>query len=195
MTGPLAPARGGPDVGGMTDVGALPAAARGLRARAFCTTLGYALPRFPGAWAVPAHLGENAMGKILVVDDQRNMRTTLAMMLRGVGYEVDEAADGAQGRESGAAGAFDVVITDLRMGEYDGIDVLRAVKTSPALAAIPVVVLTTSSNAQDLARAYECNVNSFLVKPDDFASLNALIADLGQYWLDLNRQPAEHCAR
>jgi two-component system response regulator HydG len=46
------------------------------------------------------------MGKILVVDDQRNMRTTLAMMLRGQGYEVDEAADGAQGRELGATGAF-----------------------------------------------------------------------------------------
>ncbi len=65
-----------------------------------------------------------SLGKILVVDDQRNMRTTLAMMLRGGGYEVDEAADGAQGREMGATGAYDVVITDLRMGEYDGIEVL-----------------------------------------------------------------------
>src|SRR5690606_2335265 len=49
------------------------------------------------------------LGKILVVDDQRNMRTTLAMMLRGSGYEVDEAADGAMGREMGATGAYDVV--------------------------------------------------------------------------------------
>jgi two-component system response regulator HydG len=55
------------------------------------------------------------MPKILVVDDQRNMRTTLAMMLRGGGYEVDEAAT-APGRRLGARGAYDVVITDLRMG-------------------------------------------------------------------------------
>ena len=56
------------------------------------------------------------MPKILIVDDQRNMRTTLAMMLRGAGYEVDEAADGEQGAERGATGAYDVVLTDLRMG-------------------------------------------------------------------------------
>jgi two-component system response regulator HydG len=80
------------------------------------------------------------MGKILVVDDQRNMRTTLAMMLRGQGYEVDEAADGAQGRELGATGAFDVVLTDLRMGEYDGIEVLRATKEAQPMT--EVIVMT-----------------------------------------------------
>ncbi len=68
------------------------------------------------------------MAKILIVDDQRNMRTTLAMMLRGVGYEVDEAPDGEQGAERGATGAFDLVLTDLRMGQKDGIDGLRAIK-------------------------------------------------------------------
>jgi two-component system response regulator HydG len=49
------------------------------------------------------------------------------MMLRG--YEVDEAADGEQGAERGATGAYDVVLTDLRMGTKDGIDVLRATRT------------------------------------------------------------------
>src|SRR5665811_1042268 len=65
------------------------------------------------------------MGKVLVIDDQRNMRTTLAMMLRSNGFEVDEAANGENGKELGAAGAYDVVITDLRMGDIDGIEVLR----------------------------------------------------------------------
>jgi CheY-like chemotaxis protein len=54
--------------------------------------------------------------KILVVDDQRNMRTTLALMLRGAGYEVDEAASGAQAAERALGGAYDLIITDLRMG-------------------------------------------------------------------------------
>src|SRR4030095_9703521 len=80
------------------------------------------------------------LGKILVVDDQRNMRTTLAMMLRGGGFEVEEAADGAQGLELGATGAFDVVITDLRMGEYDGIEVLRAIKQAQPMT--EVIVMT-----------------------------------------------------
>jgi len=66
------------------------------------------------------------MAKILVVDDQRNMRTTLAMMLRGSGYEVDEAADGGEGADLGAKGAYDLVVTDLRMGPIDGLAVLRA---------------------------------------------------------------------
>ena len=87
-----------------------------------------------------------SMGKILVVDDQRNMRTTLAMMLRGAGFEVDEAANGAQGRELGATGAYDVVITDLRMGDCDGIDVLRAVKESQSMT--EVIVMTEPSRAR-----------------------------------------------
>ena len=65
------------------------------------------------------------MEKILVVDDQRNMRTTLAIMLRGAGYVVDEASSGEAGGELGATGAFDLVITDLRMGSSNGIDTDR----------------------------------------------------------------------
>lgn len=83
-----------------------------------------------------------------------------------------------------------LILLDLRLPKVDGIDVLRTIKTSPELAIIPVVVLTTSASAQDVSRAYACNANSYLVKPDDFASFDALIADLGQYWLDLNRIPA-----
>jgi two-component system response regulator HydG len=65
------------------------------------------------------------MAKILVVDDQRNMRTTLAIMLRAAGHEVDEAADGDSAVNLAAVNAYDLVITDLRMGAKDGIDVLR----------------------------------------------------------------------
>jgi len=82
-----------------------------------------------------------------------------------------------------------LILLDLRLPKIDGLDVLRTIKTSPDLATIPVVVLTTSASAQDMARAYACNANSYLVKPEDFAAFDALIADLGQYWLDLNRSP------
>jgi two-component system response regulator HydG len=103
------------------------------------------------------------MGKILVVDDQRNMRTTLAMMLRGVGYEVDEAADGAQGRETGATGAFDVVITDLRMGEYDGIDVLRAVKEAQPMT--EVIVMTAYGTIESAVEAMRVGAFDYIQKP------------------------------
>jgi CheY-like chemotaxis protein len=82
-----------------------------------------------------------------------------------------------------------LILLDLRLPKVDGIDVLRTVKASPELGTIPVVVLTTSSSEQDMARVYASHVNSYLIKPNDFASLDAMIDELGQYWLDLNRQP------
>jgi two-component system, NtrC family, response regulator HydG len=103
------------------------------------------------------------MGKILVVDDQRNMRTTLAMMLRGNGFEVDEAADGAQGAEFGATGAYDVVITDLRMGETDGIDVLRSVKAAHPMT--EVIVMTAYGTIESAVEAMRLGAYDYIQKP------------------------------
>src|SRR5688500_20344771 len=68
------------------------------------------------------------MAKVLVVDDQRNMRTTLALMLGDAGYEVVEAYDGEHACDMVGGDAFDLVLTDLKMGSTDGIDVLRHTK-------------------------------------------------------------------
>lgn len=103
------------------------------------------------------------MPKILVVDDQRNMRTTLAMMLRGAGYEVDEAGDGNQGAEMGARGAYDVVLTDLRMGQFDGIRVLRSVKESHA--ATEVIVMTAYGTIESAVEAMRLGAFDYIQKP------------------------------
>ena len=80
------------------------------------------------------------MAKILVVDDQRNMRTTLAMMLRGAGHEVDEADDGDMAIDRIAAEVYDLVLTDLKMGGTDGMAVLRNAKETSQLT--EVIVMT-----------------------------------------------------
>jgi two-component system, NtrC family, response regulator HydG len=103
------------------------------------------------------------MPKILIVDDQRNMRTTLSMMLRGAGYEVDEAADGDQGAERGATGAFDLVLTDLRMGSRDGIDVLRAVKDAQPLT--EVIVMTAYGTIESAVEAMRLGAHDYIQKP------------------------------
>ncbi|HSQ63356.1 MAG TPA: sigma-54 dependent transcriptional regulator, partial [Polyangiaceae bacterium] len=103
------------------------------------------------------------MPKILIVDDQRNMRTTLAMMLRGVGYEVDEAADGEQGAANGATGAFDLVLTDLRMGQKDGIDVLRAIKERQPLT--EVIVMTAYGTIESAVEAMRLGAFDYIQKP------------------------------
>jgi two-component system response regulator HydG len=103
------------------------------------------------------------MPKILIVDDQRNMRTTLAMMLRGAGYEVDEAQDGEQGSERGAAGAYDIVLTDLRMGSKDGIDVLRAIKDAQPLT--EVIVMTAYGTIESAVEAMRLGAFDYIQKP------------------------------
>src|SRR5580693_4304579 len=103
------------------------------------------------------------MAKILIVDDQRNMRTTLAMMLRGASYEVDEAADGELGSERGATEAFDVVLTDLRMGSRDGIDVLRAIKAAQPLT--EVIVMTAYGTIESAVEAMRLGAFDYVQKP------------------------------
>jgi two-component system response regulator HydG len=103
------------------------------------------------------------VAKVLVVDDQRNMRTTLALMLRGAGFEVEEAADGVQGAELGAKGAFDVVLTDLRMGSQDGIGVLRAVKEAEANA--EVIVMTAYGTIESAVEAMRLGAFDYIQKP------------------------------
>jgi two-component system response regulator HydG len=114
---------------------------------------------------------EAPSGKILVVDDQRNMRTTLAMMLRGAGYDVDEASDGEAGSGMGAAGAYDVVITDLRMGERDGIDVLRAVKEAQPMS--EVIVMTAYGTIESAVEAMRLGAFDYIQKP--FAEQELLV--------------------
>lgn len=104
-----------------------------------------------------------APGRILVVDDQRNMRTTLAMMLRGGGFDVDEAADGGEGRELGSTGAHDVVITDLRMGQYDGLEVLRAVKEAQPMT--EVIVMTAYGTIESAVEAMRLGAFDYIQKP------------------------------
>src|SRR3954454_25087229 len=103
------------------------------------------------------------MAKLLIVDDQRNMRTTLAMMLRGAGFEVDEAQNGEEGSERGGAGAYDVVLTDLRMGSKDGIDVLRAVKTAQPMTEI--IVMTAYGTIESAVEAMRFGAFDYIQKP------------------------------
>jgi CheY-like chemotaxis protein len=83
-----------------------------------------------------------------------------------------------------------LILLDLRLPKVDGFEVLRTVKSNPRLSDIPVVILTTSSNDGDIERAYEQRANSYLVKPEDFPSLDELMRSLGSYWLYWNALPA-----
>jgi CheY-like chemotaxis protein len=80
-----------------------------------------------------------------------------------------------------------LILLDLRLPKVDGLEVLKIVKEDADLTSIPVVVLTTSSAEVDVAKAYECHANSYLVKPMDFSQFNKLMDILGFYWLVWNQ--------
>lgn len=103
------------------------------------------------------------MAKLLIVDDQRNMRTTLAMMLRGAGFEVDEAESGEEGSERGSTGAYDLLLTDLRMGSKDGIDVLRTVKSAQPMTEI--IVMTAYGTIESAVEAMRAGAFDYIQKP------------------------------
>ena len=81
-----------------------------------------------------------------------------------------------------------LILLDLRLPRLDGFGVLQAIKDSPELRPIPVVILTTSDADPDMARASALHANSYLVKPVDFDEFVKLMGDVEEYWLDWNRQ-------
>lgn len=84
-----------------------------------------------------------------------------------------------------------VVLLDLRLPKVDGIEVLTAIRADPATRELPVVVLTSSREERDLVATYQLGVNSFVAKPVAFDEFARTVADLGLYWILVNRVPPE----
>ncbi len=82
-----------------------------------------------------------------------------------------------------------VILLDLKLPKIDGIEVLRRIKKDPLTQSIPVVVLTSSNEERDITETYSLGVNSYIVKPVDFAKFVEAMHTLGMYWLMLNHPP------
>ena len=103
------------------------------------------------------------MTKVLVVDDQRNMRTTLKLMLQEAGYEVDDAHDGQAACDRVAGEMYDLVLTDLKMGSIDGMQVLRFVKDNSPLT--EVIVMTAFGTIESAIEAIRLGAHDYIQKP------------------------------
>jgi CheY-like chemotaxis protein len=136
---------------------------------------------------------------LLVEDNPRDAELTMrALRKGGVANKLLWVKDGEQALEylfrRGAYAERDaaqprLVLLDLKMPRVDGIEVLRAVKGADATRRIPIVVMTSSQEEKDLAQSYELGVNSYVVKPLDFAAITELVRQAGYYWLAINRTP------
>lgn len=137
---------------------------------------------------------------ILLAEDNANDAelTLTALRENHVANEVIVVRDGAEAldylyrrnRHAGRAGANPaLLLLDLKMPRVDGIEVLRQVKTDPALKTIPVVVLSSSREEQDLLRTYDLGVNAYVVKPVDFHEFIDAVKMLGGFWAVVNEAP------
>ncbi len=82
-----------------------------------------------------------------------------------------------------------VILLDIKMPKVDGIEVLRQLKSDKLTRAIPVVIMTSSREEQDIITSYDLGVNSYVVKPVNFEAFAKAISDLGLYWLVINQHP------
>jgi two-component system, response regulator len=82
-----------------------------------------------------------------------------------------------------------LVLLDLKMPRVDGIQVLRRIKAHERLRGIPVVMMTSSHEDRDMVESYRLGVNSYVVKPVEFEAFLKAVADLGLYWMLINRTP------
>ena len=141
-------------------------------------------------------------GRILLAEDSpQDAELTLnALAEHNITNLVDVARDGAEaldylykrGKFVDRQGGNPVlVLLDLKMPRMDGLEVLRTVKADPQLRTIPVVILTSSREEQDVVRSYELGVNAYVVKPVEFDQFMRAVRDLGLFWLLINESPPE----
>ena len=146
------------------------------------------------------------LNRILLVEDSaQDVELTLAALQdHKLANEVVVARDGAdaldflfrRGEHAGRGPDNPVVILlDLKMPRVDGLEVLRQVKADPKLRAIPVVMLTSSREENDLIESYRLGVNAYVVKPVDFQQFVEAIRRTGIFWAVVNQTPHARAAK
>jgi CheY-like chemotaxis protein len=136
-------------------------------------------------------MADRSLHILLVDDDEVDVRNVRRALQRNherglAAATLHVAGDGVEALELLRSGVIParrrLILLDLNMPRMNGLELLRALRADPALAALPVVVLTTSDDERDKMEAYDLNVAGYLVKPVDFASTVALMAALETYW-------------
>lgn len=136
---------------------------------------------------------------LLAEDSDRDAELTLdALEKHNLVNEVSRVRDGAEALDylyrrgqfaNRANGNPAVLLLDLKMPKVDGLEVLRLIKSDPQLRMIPVVVMTSSREEQDLMTSYQLGVNAYVVKPLGFNEFADAVKQVGAFWAVVNEPP------
>ncbi len=130
---------------------------------------------------------------LLVEDNPHDVELTLrALKKHNLANHMHVVRDGAEALDfifaaSQTPNNLKVILLDLKLPKISGLEVLEKIKTAETTRTIPVVCLTSSSEDQDKEACYKLGANSFVVKPVEFDSFAKTVADLGFYWLLVNK--------
>jgi two-component system chemotaxis response regulator CheY len=113
--------------------------------------------------------------RILTVDDSPSVRQMVKLTLSGAGYDVVEAGDGAEGLSKAQATALDMVVTDLNMPVMNGPSLIRALRKLPAYRGVPILFLTTESDAAMKQEAKAAGATGWITKPFQQDQLVAIV--------------------
>ncbi len=104
--------------------------------------------------------------RVLIVDDSFVMRRFIKDCLFKIGYQdIEEAQDGEEGLTKARTQHFGLIITDWNMPKCNGLEFLRRIRTNPDTANIPVIMVTTRGNKEDVIEAMKAKANNYVVKP------------------------------
>lgn len=120
------------------------------------------------------------MVRVLVADDHEVARTLVVHTLEAIGFDVIAVADGRAALETAGICQPALMLIDVNMPELNGFEVLRRLKATPGLQAIPVIMLTASGSSQDIAEALEIGAADYLTKPFSPAELLARVRRLAR---------------
>ncbi len=132
---------------------------------------------------------------LLVEDNPMDVDLTLrAFARRKLSNPIDVARDGQEAldyiaRWEAGAPLPAVILLDVNLPKVNGLEVLRQIRAQPVCAHVPVVMLTTSTEDGDIARAYELGANSYIVKPVSFENFIDMAGQINLYWMVLNTPP------
>jgi len=141
---------------------------------------------------------------LLIEDNPSDIELTQRALAKGrILNELVVASDGQEALDylfgTGAYAGRDasdfsaLTLLDLKLPKVSGLDVLRRIRTEAITRRMPVVILTSSREEQDMAASYDLGVNSYIRKPVDFGRFVQSVAQLGLYWLVLNEEPPKAC--